>query len=470
MTLSASPAARTRARARWGVLADRLATIRPEAVAKGAIGLILIGVSLSLAVASWPALAPFVVGAVLAYSVLPVANRLDAFLPRWLAALLAELMALALLVGVIAVVVPPMISGLGIVAGKLPSPDKVQTVLASVQDQVGSIPEPMRSIALAVLSETATNLQGALQGLVDQAAGVITGQILGIFGTLSNVLGLLVIPTWILTLVADERAIKQRGARLFPEAVRADVAALFRIVDRVASTFLRVRVLLAVVTGVLVYAGVSIANQLGMGDGTYAVAAGVLLGALQLIPELGYLLGFVALLIPLAIGGPAAAGVLALIYIGSVKASGTLLEGRLARGVLDVHPGILIPAIVVLSQFGVIWLFAAAPLVATIRDLMRYANSRLADPPGPAGVLPGEKAQGVNAAAGRPIPSAYKAAVPLARPAAFAVGVVAAAGASAAARMTLPDQPRTPVPAVYANLQPRPGARPAPATQRSTQS
>ncbi len=456
MTLSASPAARERARERWSVLANRLATIRPEALARGAIGLVLIGVSLALAAASWPALAPFVIGAVLAYAVLPVANRLDAFMPRWLASLLAELLALALLVGVVAVIVPPLITGLGIVAGKLPSPDKVQAWVSSVQDQVGTIPEPMRSIALAVFTQTATNLQGVLQGMVDQAASVITSQILGIFGTLSNVLGLLVIPTWILTLVADERAIKQRGARLFPEAVRADVAALFRIADRVASTFLRVRVVLAAVTGVLVYAGVSIANQLGVGDGTYAVAAGVLLGALQLIPELGYLLGFVALLVPLAIGGPIMAGVMAVVYVVSVKASGMLLEGRLARGVLDVHPGLLIPAIVVLSQFGLIWLFAAAPLAAITRDLVRYANARLADPPGPAGVLPGERAKNARTGpAAAPVPSVYRAPAPS-----------TAAGATGAGAAPL----RRPVPTVYANLPSTTGVRPPATTQRSTQS
>ena len=86
MTLSASPAARTRARERWHVLADRLRTIRPEALAKGAIGVALIVVSVQLAVASWPALMPFAIGAVLAYAVLPIANRLDRFMPRVLAA------------------------------------------------------------------------------------------------------------------------------------------------------------------------------------------------------------------------------------------------------------------------------------------------------------------------------------------------------------------------------------------------
>lgn len=496
MTLSASPAARSHARERWRLLADRLRTIRPEALAKGAIGVALIAVAVQLVVASWPALLPFFVGAVLAYAVLPVANRLDAFMPRVLAALLAELLALALLVGVVAVITPPMLGGVGIVAAKLPAPDQVQAWVASVQGQIGAIPEPMRTIALSVLTQTAANLQGVLQGLVDQAAGVITNQILGIFGTLSNLLGLLVIPTWILTVVADERAIKQRGARIFPEAVRADVAALFRIADRVASTFLRVRVLLAVTTGVFVYAGVTISNAVGVGDGTYAVAAAVLLGALQLIPELGFLLGFAALLIPLAIGGPVAAAAFVLVYVASVKGASILLEGRLARGVLDVHPALLIPAIVVLSQFGLIWLFAAAPAIAIVRDLVRYANARLADPPGAAGVLPGERRRDARTPSriATPVPSVYRApaaSVPATRTAGAStgsrtaalaalsmVGVAAvASAASPGARASSatatpgprPSPGRIPVPAVYAVAQPRLGGRPPAANQRSNQ-
>ena len=229
-----------------------------------------------------------------------------------------------------------------------------------------------------------------------------------------------------------------------------------------ASTFLRVRVLLAVVTGVFVYAGISIANQLGVGDGTYAVAAGVLLGALQLIPELGFLLGFVALLIPLAIGGPVAAGAFALVYVGSVKAASTLLEGpaepgRPRRPPRPAHPR---PSWSSASSASS-GCFAAAPFVAIVRDLVRYANVRLADPPGPAGVLPGEKVRGTRAGrAAQAGPSVYRAPAPAApaivsatvrRSAAAPVALVArrpcAAGTSLGrqqpARAEAPSQPST---------------------------
>ena len=79
---------------------------------------------MSLAVASWPALAPFIVGAVIAYAVLPIANRLDRFMPRVLAALIAELVAVAILVGGRHRVVPPLLNGLVQVAVRLPTDDQ----------------------------------------------------------------------------------------------------------------------------------------------------------------------------------------------------------------------------------------------------------------------------------------------------------------------------------------------------------
>jgi hypothetical protein len=209
-------------------------------------------------------------------------------------------------------------------------------------------------------------------------------------------------------------------------------------------------VLLGVVSGFLVWAGLAIADQVGFGPFNFAVSGGVLLGTLQLIPELGFFLGFFPILLVFAIGGPVSGTVAVIVYIGAVKIASALVETRVSRGVLDVHPGLLIPAIVVLSQFGVIWLLAAAPAVAIVRDLVRYANSRLADPPGPANVIPGEKVTGGRAGRTKPVPSVYRAPAP----------------SAPAAR---PAPARTPVPAVYANLTPGTGARPTTVTQRSTQ-
>jgi len=413
MTLSATPEARARAGQRWRLLRERVQSVSPQALTRGVLGLGVVAVAITLAVTSWPALAPFLVGAVLAYAVLPIANRLDAFLPRWMAALVAELLAVAALAGVVLLVVPPFLAATGSVVNRLPSPGQLDTWTTEVQARLGTIPEPMRSIVLNLLTEVSANLQTTLQAFIDQAAQLVTDQILGIAGTLSTLLGLLVIPAWILTMVSDERAIKQRGARIFAPAIRKDVYALFRIVDRALATFLRVRLVLAIVTGVFIYIGMTIAREAGVGEFRFGVAAAVLLGSLQLIPELGFFIGFFPLLLTLVIGGPDVFLVSVAVYWGSVKLASMLVETRVSRGVLDVHPGLLIPAIVVLSQFGFIWLLAAAPIVAISRDLVRYANGRLSDPAAPAGVLPGEdrkqaRDRAALVASGAGIPSVYR--------------------------------------------------------------
>jgi predicted PurR-regulated permease PerM len=218
-----------------------------------------------------------------------------------------------------------------------------------------------------------------------------------------------VIPAWILVLVSDERGLKTRTASMVAPSLRGDVVALARIVDRAFGTFLRIRVLLGVVVGFLTWVGFQLIALAGIGEFRYPVTAAVLLGALQLIPELGYFLGFFPILLVLAIAGPVPALAVAVVYVIANRIGSDLVETRVSRGVLDVHPALLIPAIVVLTQFGGIWLFVAAPIVAILRDVTRYLMGRLGDPPAPANVLPGQR-RPATATSGRPagVPSVYR--------------------------------------------------------------
>ncbi|HEU0244014.1 MAG TPA: AI-2E family transporter, partial [Candidatus Limnocylindrales bacterium] len=304
MTLSGTPEHVALANGRWAALRVRLQTVTPEALGRVVVALAAIGLSAWLMAATWPALMPFVAGAVIAYAVLPIANTLDRFMPRILAAVLAELVALSILVGVAVLIVPPLLNGLSLVATRLPPPAVVDQRLAELQAQLGTLPEPMRTIVTSVTTDVIGNLQGALQGFVSGLAAFVSSQILGIFETASFLLGLLVIPVWVLTVVADERRIKQRGAAAVAPAIRADVYALFRIVDRTLGTFLRVQVLAAIAVGAFVWLGLTAAERLGLIDVPYEITAAVLLGVPQVIPQLGFLLGFLPILLVLAVSGP----------------------------------------------------------------------------------------------------------------------------------------------------------------------
>ena len=352
---------------------------------------------LSLAVASWPALAPFVAGAVIAYAVLPLANRLDRFMPRVLAALLAELVAVAILGSGCVAVVPPLVTGYPAVAGRAADAEaRSRPSLADFEAQLGQLQEPLRGIVLAVATEAAANLQATIDGAGRKVpARSSPNQILGIAGTLSFLLGLLVIPAWVLTLVADERAIKAtRGQPDRAGDPAATSSALGRIVDRAFGTFLRIRVLLALVVGLPDLDRAERRRRPGHRRVPLRRSRpSVLLGGLQLIPELG--------LLPRLLPDPARAGDRRPDPRADRRSSSTSSRAgsaatssrRACRAASSTCiRALLIPAIVVLSQFGGLWLFAAAPVVAILRDITRYLAGRLGDPPKPANVLPGERA------------------------------------------------------------------------------
>src|SRR3954454_1377960 len=445
VTLTASPEARAASLRSWRALATRLQTVSPRALARGLLMLVAVAVPVWIAAISWPALLPFAAGVVLAYAVLPIANRLDAYMPRVLAALIAEGVALAVLIGAAIIVLPPLVTSAVDVVSRLPTQGQAQTALDQIEAQFGGRPEPLRGISLAVTTEVVTNLQATLQGAVDGLGTFLTNQILGILDTASFVLGLFVIPVWILTVVAEEGRIKRRSGQLVTPALRADVRGLVRIADRALSTFIRVRVGLGISTAIMVWLGLVAARELGLGDFRFAAAGATLLGLLQVIPELGFYLGFFPIVLVLAIAGPVPAVAAAVVYIVAVLASSMLLEPRLSRGVLDVHPGLLIPAIVAMSQLGLIWLLIAAPILAIARDTVRYLADRLDDPPKPANVIPGERAITTRAQASvasvyrpRPARGAITTTLtPLAAP------VAAASAAVAAGRAAVAGQPRS---------------------------
>ena len=111
-------------------------------------------------------------GAVLAYAVLPIANRLDRYMPRVLAAVLAELVAVAILVLAVVAVVPPLVNGVVEVAARLPTQAEVRALARELRGPLGELQEPVRGIVLAVVTEAAANLRSALDGVVGGARRV----------------------------------------------------------------------------------------------------------------------------------------------------------------------------------------------------------------------------------------------------------------------------------------------------------
>ena len=406
-------AAIARSHAEWASLRRRLETITPATLARAGLTVGAGLVVLAVAAGTWPALMPFLVGAVIAYSVLPLVNRLDAILPRGLAALVSVLAVVGMLVVIVAIVLPPLVASVGQLATSLPGREDVDRALADAESWLGGQPLGNDVLAPALTSivlRIRETMQSASGGLDDAAVGVAAG----LASALGAALGLIILPTWMLTVISDQRRGQAVLNRRLAPWLRADFWAVVRIADRIASTYIRGFLLVGVVVGVLTYLGVRLSEQAGGPVFQEPLALAVFAGATQLVPEIGPFIGFLPALLLLPVA-PERAAVYLGVYLASRWLGAGMVGGRLLERRLGVHPALLIPSIVILTQLDWIWLFIAAPVVSMAVNTVRYLHGRLSEPPRPAGVLPwdpvpqtaGASARG-RSAAGAHVPAVYR--------------------------------------------------------------
>jgi predicted PurR-regulated permease PerM len=414
MTASEIPARQAHAAAQWAAVRDRLQTITPQAIGRGALAVAAVAGTAWLAAASWPALLPFVIGGLIAYQLLPVVDALDRVLPRSLAALASVLAAIAVVVGIAVVVLPPLAAAFVRLALDLPTADEIDAAIARMQGELGSLPEGSAAIIIPV----ATTLAGTVRDIFSGAAGglddIIRAGLAALLNAIGALLGLIVLPTWMLVLMSQQRRAKLAIDSQITPGARADIWAVAAIVDRAAGAYLRGYVVTAFLVGLLAYVGLTASPRLGGPTFGEPLALATLAGVTQVVPVVGPLLGAVPALLILPLD-PARAGAYFAVYLGARVLGASLLGSRLMQRRIGVHPAILVPAVVMIGQFGLLWLLLSAPIVAIAVDLVRYVHGRLSEPPKPAGVLPRTapseaSARRPVAAALHPVRSVYRAA------------------------------------------------------------
>jgi predicted PurR-regulated permease PerM len=400
--------ARERARAEWRLLGARLSTVSPQAVGRGVLTVVMILVGAGLAAATWPALLPFAIGGLLAYAIYPLVGVLDGVMPRVLAAALALAAGLAVLVLIVAVVVPPLVAVSIDFLRDIPDSAQIADLRAQIDVYLATLPEGARALVAGVLERIAAILAEGLSSFLDSIAELIVAGAVGIFDTIGFVVGLVLLPLWVLSVVRDGRSLRGQVASLFAPGVRADALALLTIAHRALSTFLRVQIAAAVAVGLAVYAGLDLVARAGVASYSGAIAIAAFMGTAQVIPQLGGLVGAVPIaLVALARQDqPEAAVALLVVYLVAQQLVKLAVGGRLGRD-LNVRPALALPAFAVISQIGLVWLLLSAPILVVARNTVRYLRGRLAEPPLPAGVLPRERRR-----AGAPVVRSTPAPVP----------------------------------------------------------
>jgi predicted PurR-regulated permease PerM len=379
-----------KARRQWGNVSDALARVTPSQLAHFvlvAAAFLFIGWILWL---SWTSFLPFQIGVVLAYITIPVVNALNKVMPRSFAVLLVILLevflALLFLVGWI----PATVQEISRALQALPSRGDLTTFFDRLNQNLQELPTPMQTFVREWSQQTVTNIRDNLPGFVGQVLGVVANTALGIIGTLTFILSLLVLPTWLFAVLRDYQRSARALNRVLPASIRPDFWAVARILDRVLGVYVRGLAIAGFAVALAIYTGLSLLEWLGFEGIRYKLIFALVAGLVTLIPTFGPILGTIpAVAIASSYSAETGLAVL-LLYLGVYLLNGWLLSPHLSGSAVRLHPAALAMVLVAGSQFGLVGLLLAAPIAVTVRDLLRYAYGRTSDPPRPAGVLPGE--------------------------------------------------------------------------------
>ena len=372
---------------RWADLRDGVASTTPQAIGRGLLTLAVVGGSVWLAVATWPTLLPFLVGGLIAYMLLPVVDSLDQVMPRGLAAAVSVIAVLAVIVAIGVIVGPPLVKAFAKLATDLPSAGDIDAALDRLRAQLSALPSGSADAILPVLVTLATTAREVMTTLPERTDALTQELLRILLNTLGAVLGLIVLPTWMLSVMSQQRRGRMAVDRELAPWLRRDLWAIVAIVDRAVGSYLRGYVLAAGLVGILTYLGLLAVTRLGGPAFQEPLALAVLAGATQVVPVVGPSAGALPALLILPIS-PERAGAYFVIYIAARVIGTTAVGARLRDRYQGVPPVILVPGVVVLGQFGLLWLLLSAPILTVAADIVRYLHGRLSEPPLPAGVLP----------------------------------------------------------------------------------
>lgn len=381
-------------RAAWQRLGQRVTSVTPKMLARfGLVAGLLVLVAWLISQA-WIAFLPFLVGGVIAYALLPLVNRLDHYMPRFLAVVLALLPVVALGVLFAVLLIPTIATQLASLMGNLPGRDELDRSLAQVRAFVDTLPPQTRANLNNALALLNTAVESRASSLLTQSLETGINLMLGLFNAFGFLLGFVVVPGWVLTVLTEQKNASRAARNVLPEWMRADAWAVIRIVDRSLGWFVRGQVLSAIAAGFLVYGGLALLVQLfGLpGNLRYQLLLALFAGLMQLVPIVGPLIGAVPGIVVAFMISPQVGIAAILVYVVVQWILENIVGARLQGQMTGINANILVLLIVAFSQLGLGWVLLAAPLTGIIYDLFRYAYGRFGEPARPAGIIPGDAA------------------------------------------------------------------------------
>lgn len=313
-------------------------------------------------------LGAFVLGSAIAFLIQPAVLRLhSAGVPRILAIVVVFIAIIVGLAGLVLLIVPLAVSEIGQLQLQAPS------LAGAAQDKLNNL-QPVRVFGIDV----------DLKGVTETINSHLREYLLGQFGNAVN-LGLTALTTalqvilmfivaFLLSLEAP--AVRRDLRRIVPSDYRSDFDQIWRRVRKMLYAYVRGQVIIAGLIGIFSGAACAI---FGLPD---PVALGLIAGITALIPYLGPFLGAVpAVLVGLS-QSPTQAVVILIAYVVISNFFLNFIYPKVMGDAVRLPAILVIVALIAgFSWGGVLGMFVAVPVAATLRILFDHIYPRLYERP-----------------------------------------------------------------------------------------
>jgi predicted PurR-regulated permease PerM len=310
-------------------------------------------------------LGAFVLGALLAFLINPLVDRLSRFLPRALAIVVIFAALVVVLAGVATVFVPLLTTEIGQLQAQAPN------ILAQAQHQVEHIQgQRIQLFGFQIdLSRQATNLdQRAGEFLLGQFGNALTIGLVALNLLLQVILTLIV--AFLVSL--DAHNITSFMRQLVPGDYREDFDDIWPKLKAMLFGYLRGQLTVAVIIGV----GVGVA--LWIEKMPFAFALGVLAGITALVPFIGPWIGAIPILLVALSSGVGEAVLVGITYLAITNVVLQFLFPRILGAAVKLPALLVIVAFLAgFSLAGILGMFIAIPVAATIAILFDHVYLRV---------------------------------------------------------------------------------------------
>ena len=311
-------------------------------------------------------LGAFVLGAAIAFLIQPGIVRLvEIGLPRPAAIGVMFLVIILVLAGLALLVVPLGVSEVGQLQVQAPS------LAAAAQDRINSLqgsPVEIFGFKVDLRGTTATINSHLRDYLLGQFGNAVSIGLTALTTLLQIVLMFIVA----FLLALDATSIKRVLRRFVPQDYRTDFDQIWRRIRKMLYAYVRGQLIIAGLIGIL--CGIACA-VLGLAD---PVALGLIAGITALIPYIGPFVGAIpAILVGLA-ASPFKAIVIAIVYFVISNVILNFVYPKVMGDAVRLPPILVIVAFIAgFSWAGILGMFVAVPLAATLRILFDHIYPRL---------------------------------------------------------------------------------------------